>query len=104
MIEAIAGFDWDAGNGEKCQKHGVTIAEVEAFLMGTPRIAPDDRHSGHEKRYLAVGRNRDGRAMFVAFTIRVRDGKQFIRPISARYMHAKEIKGYEEKGPPFQNR
>jgi uncharacterized DUF497 family protein len=42
--------------------------------------------------------------MFVAFTIRIRDGKQFVRPISARYMHAKEIEGYEEKSPPFQNR
>jgi uncharacterized DUF497 family protein len=104
MLGAIVGFDWDAGNGDKCQKHGVTIAEVEAFLMGTPRIAPDYRHSGREQRYLAVGRNEVGRAMFVAFTIRIRDGKQFVRPISARYMHAKEIKGYEEKSPPFQNR
>jgi predicted DNA binding CopG/RHH family protein len=57
----------------------VTIAEVEAFLMGTPRIAPDYRHSGREQRYLAVGRNGIGRAMFVAFTIRIRDGEQFIR-------------------------
>lgn len=35
--------------------------------------------------------------MFVAFAIRKRlDGERVIRPISARYMHAKEMKRYEE--------
>jgi uncharacterized DUF497 family protein len=23
------GFDWDAGNREKCRKHGVSTAEIE---------------------------------------------------------------------------
>lgn len=34
--------------------------------------------------------------MFVAFTLRVKAGLRLIRPISARYMHAKEAKRYEE--------
>jgi uncharacterized protein len=34
--------------------------------------------------------------MFVAFTFRERDGATFIRPISARYMHKKEIEAYEK--------
>lgn len=33
--------------------------------------------------------------VFVAFTLRVRAGHRWIRPISARYMHAKEIPHYE---------
>lgn len=26
-----AQFDWDAGNMEKCQKHGVTLAEIQSL-------------------------------------------------------------------------
>ena len=29
MNVGVAGFDWDAGNRAKCQKHGVSVAEVE---------------------------------------------------------------------------
>ncbi|MDI1346825.1 MAG: BrnT family toxin [Pseudolabrys sp.] len=91
------GFDWDAGNLAKCQKHGLSVAEIEVFLLSDPRIAPDFRHSEHEERLLAVGRDSQERAIFVAFTIRVRDGRRLIRPLSARYMHKKEIDGYEAK-------
>jgi len=88
----IAGFDWDAGNWPKCGKHGVSREEIERlFLEGTPRVAPDLKHSSPaESRYLAVGRV-DGRPMFVAFAMR----RGRIRPISARYMHSKEIASYE---------
>lgn len=40
MDVAADGFDWDAGNRDKCQKHGVSIAEIEAFLRGDPKVAP----------------------------------------------------------------
>jgi hypothetical protein len=39
-----------------------------------------------------------GRSMFVAFTIRANEGRHLIRPISARYMHAKEARAYEAQG------
>jgi uncharacterized DUF497 family protein len=96
MSVAADGFDWDAGNRRKCQKHGV--AEAEAFLLSDPRIAPDPKHSVHEERLMAVGRNSRGRAMFVVFTMRQKDGKRLIRPLSARYMHKKEIESYEAEG------
>jgi uncharacterized protein len=44
---------------------------------------------------MAVGRNTQGRAIFVVFTIRIKDGLRLIRPLTARYMHRKEIEGYE---------
>ena len=96
MNKPFAGFDWDAGNRAKCQKHGVTVAQIETLLSGSPRIVPDLKHSASEDRYIAVGRDTGGRAMFVAFTIRERDGMRMIRPVSARYMHGKEVEGYEE--------
>ena len=40
-----------------------------------------------------------GRPLFVAFTIRVKGRQRFVRPISARYMHAKEIESYEAQNP-----
>lgn len=93
--EALSGFDWDAANRGHCQKHGVSVAEIEALLTGSPRVAPDLRHAHLEDRLIAVGRNRDGRLLFVAFTVREKSGRRLIRPVSARYMHAKEAKAYE---------
>ena len=88
----IAGFDWDSGNWPKCGKHGVSREEIERlFLEGQARVAPDLKHTTPtESRHIAAGRV-DGRAMFVAFAFR----GGFIRPISARYMHAKEASNYE---------
>lgn len=99
MDETVAGFDWDEANREHCQKHGVPIAEIETLFIGGPRIAPDLRHARVEDRLIAVGRNRDGRPLLVAFTIREKSGRWLIRPISARYMHAKEAKAYEAQSP-----
>jgi uncharacterized DUF497 family protein len=81
---SISGLDWDEGNREKCGKHGLSVA-------------PDPKHSGAEARSIAVGGTRAGRAVFVAFTLRVKAGDTFIRAVSARYMHRKEIEAYEKK-------
>jgi len=77
---------------------GFRFAEIEALLRDDPRIAPDLKHARLEDRLIAVGRTEKGRPLFVAFTIRKRFGQQLIRPVSARYMHAKEIKSYETQG------
>jgi hypothetical protein len=69
-----SGFDWDTGNREKCQKHGVSITEIETVLRSDPEIAPAPRRSATEERFIAIGRTPAGRAVFVAFTVRVRDG------------------------------
>lgn len=89
----ITGFDWDSGNWPKCGKHGVSRQVIERlFLEGQALVAPDLKHSiAIEARHIAVGRV-DSRPMFVAFAIR----DCLIRPISARYMHEKEIANYEE--------
>src|SRR5436853_7625691 len=99
MELAVDGFDWDAGNQAKCQSHGVSIEEIEAVLRDEPRVAPDLAHSANEDRFIAVGRNRNGRPLFIAFTIRERNQQRLIRPITARYMHATEIQRYEATGP-----
>lgn len=92
---AFSGFDWDDGNIAKCQKHGVSLDEIEALLLNEPAVYPDAFHSGEEERWQAIGRTLAGRAIFVVFTLREDDGEQRIRPIGARYMHAKEVQNYE---------
>jgi uncharacterized DUF497 family protein len=93
----VSGFDWDEGNRRKCQKHGLSTAEIEAVFAHRPRISPDPKHSEDEDRLIAVGRISTGRPVFVAFTIRVRNNRRFIRPVTARFMHAKEVAAYEEE-------
>lgn len=93
----VAGFDWDAGNWPKCGKHGVAREEVEAALAGTPSVFPDPGHSGTEQRFLAIARTPAGRHVLVAFTLRRRGTATLIRPVSARFMHAKEVRHYERQ-------
>ena len=92
----VSGFDWDKGNREKCLKHGLSRKVIEEFFKGEVWVAPDPKHSESEERFLGVGRSASCRPMVVAFTFRERKDKHLIRPISARYMHEKEAKRYEE--------
>ena len=103
MIERVAGFDWDDGNREKCTAHGVSIAAIESLFEGGVWTFPDVAHSDREDRFLGIGRTAAGRYVFVAFTIRSRHGARWLRPISARYMHAKEIRHYQAQVARRQN-
>ena len=92
----VDGFDWDDGNRSKCQQHGVSITEIETLFVQGPRVAPDPKHSADEDRLIAVGKTGTGRTLFVAFTMRTKEGRHLVRPVSARYMHAREIAAYEK--------
>jgi len=104
QMQGLAGFDWDDGNEGKCQKHGVSLSDLESAFNKTMRIFPDPSHSQDEIRYIALGKTDEGRDVFVAFTLRQREGKTYIRPISARYMHRKEVEHYEKEIANSQNR
>jgi hypothetical protein len=53
-------------------------------------------HSLAEERKIALGLTGAGRAGFIVFTERPNERSFLIRPISARFMHAKERKKYAE--------
>ena len=93
---SIVGFDWDEANCAKCQKHGVSLPEIEAVFAHPHKLAPDLAHSDRETRFLAIGSGTGPRPIFVALTVRSGPDGQMIRPISARYMHRKEIDQYEQ--------
>ena len=93
---SVAGFEWDSGNWPKCGKHGLSKAEVEAVFVNGPAVYPNLNHSLGEERFRAIGKTDAGRYVYVSFTLRDRADGTLIRPISARYMHQKEIDRYEQ--------
>ncbi|HEX9326245.1 MAG TPA: BrnT family toxin [Reyranella sp.] len=72
------------------------MAAIESLFAKSIAILPDPQHSAREKRLKAIGFTAEGRAAFLIFTVRRRRGHRLIRPISARYMHAKEVRAYEK--------
>ncbi len=100
----IAGFDWDDGNRSKCQKHGVSQAAIESVFRGSIAVLPDPLHSKSEERFKAIGKSNDDRWIFLVFALRTRRGKRLVRPISARFMHNKEVEHYEKETATLQKR
>ena len=95
MDTSFEGFDWDEGNAEKCRAHGVSIGEIENALISKALvIVRDAKHSKDEVRYIAVCRTVNGRDLFVGLTFRIVTGRKLLRPITARYMHRKEVERY----------
>jgi uncharacterized protein len=100
----VTEIDWDAANRDKCRKHGLSLDDVEYVLLHAETlIVPDERNSQFELRFIAIGRTKKNRYAFVVFTPRERSGQKTMRPISARFMHRKEIKKYEKEIPHTQN-
>lgn len=88
-LDAVVGFDWDAGNLGKNSKHGVDNREAEEVFFNQPLlVTPDEGHSGAEIRWRALGRTDADRRLTVIFTLR--KSGTLLRVISARDMHRKE--------------
>lgn len=93
----ISSFEWDSGNEEKLKKHQISVSTIEAFFIhGDFFIIDDLKHSTSELRYIAFGALQD-ESLFVAFTIRVKNGNLSIRVISARKLHERELRKLNEK-------
>lgn len=86
------GFDWTGGNAEKnWRRHGAAPSEAEQVFFNTPLLWGDDAtHSRTERRFYALGQTDEGRALFIAFTMRGRH----LRIVSARDMSRKERRAY----------
>jgi uncharacterized protein len=93
------GFDWDRGNRAKCEKHGLSVGMIEGLFARPLAVLPDAAHSHGENRFRAIARTDKGRGIFIVFTLRRKGEDTLIRPISARYMHKKEIDAFEKENP-----
>jgi len=91
----IDGFNWDDGNWPKCAKHGLSKAEIEEMVLNNPAVMPDPCPT--EPRTRAIGKTLAGRHVFLVYILRDMEGLCLLRPISARYMHQREIQSYERQ-------
>ena len=91
------------GTASSAKSMAFSLTEIERFFQQEFYLAPDRKHSHAEERFLGVGRSSKGRPMLVVFTLRERDDLTLIRPISARYMHAREAKRYDQESAKVQD-
>ena len=76
------------------EKHKVTAQEAEEIFYNEPKIILyDNKHSATEKRYTLYGITSAGRKLTTVFTVR----RNKFRVISARDMHIKERRFYNER-------
>jgi uncharacterized DUF497 family protein len=76
----------------------VSIREIESALVSKSLvIMPDMKHSKDEGRYFAICQTVQGRDIFMVFTFRMVAGRKLLRPITARYMHRKEVERYGKR-------
>lgn len=94
-LSGITGFDWDAGNSRKNDKHGVSAGEAEQVFFNVPLLLlADESHSLSEARHHALGQSDGGRMLHITFTVR----RTLIRGISARDGSRKERAIFEQAG------
>ncbi len=92
-VESIVGFEWDEGNIHKNEKkHGLKWTAIEEVFFNEPLLIVEDfKHSQHECRCVALGKNDFNDLLTVVFTLR----DKYIRVIAARIMSKKERSIYE---------
>lgn len=91
-------FDWDEGNSDKSLfRHGVHDWEIEeAFESG--RTASQQSRGHLEETYIHFGYARtSGKYLRITYTIRVRDGRELVRPISAVEMSWRQKRRYRQR-------
>lgn len=90
----VKGIEWDLGNWPKCGKHGATQDEI-AHVLEHMTFRLRDPYPD-EERYNTAYSTQTGRYIFVANTYRHRADGVYLRPISTRPMHDREVKKYEQ--------
>lgn len=88
-------FEWNATKAERNDRdHGVGFDEAATVFDDPDRVeAFDEGHSENEARHFVIGYSRQGRLLFVAFTIR----RQVIRIIHARLAEKRWRQVYENE-------
>ena len=96
-LVGVTGFDWDADNARKNDKHDVSTAEAEQVFFNAPLLLLEDEshsHSQSEIRLHVLGQTDVGRGLHITFTLR--QAGTLIRVISARDLHRKERAIYDQ--------
>jgi uncharacterized DUF497 family protein len=89
-----ADFEWDDDKAKRNENdHRVSFEETRGTFLDSNRVELfDEGHSEDEARYSVIGFSKQGRLLFVSFTIR----EQRIRIIHAHVAETDEEQIYEE--------
>jgi uncharacterized DUF497 family protein len=90
-------FSWDTVKAAaNLEKHQISFEEAATVFSDADGLDWEDlEHSTRETRYKRLGRSISRRILIVVYTVRrLKDGKETIRIISARYASRKERKAY----------
>jgi len=85
------------GRGQSPEVSDLSARDIESIFQGPVSVFPDPEHSGEEERFIGIGKTEKHRNVLVVFKLRRKDDVVLIRPISARFMHKKEIDYYEKE-------
>lgn len=89
----ITAFEWDEANIGHIARHNVLPEEAEEVFFDENNVQDEDvEHSTNEKRYLIIGKTKEGRLLYQIFTVRVKK----IRVISSRDINKKEVQLYKQ--------
>jgi uncharacterized DUF497 family protein len=89
-------FDWDEGNRDKNLRHGIHDWEIEEAFDDPQRKAGGAHRERGERRRSLLGHSRtSGQYLKIVYTVRVKAGREFARPISAMRMTPAERARYE---------
>lgn len=93
-VKKVYEFIWDTGNLDKnWPKHKVSNKECEEVFFDENKVTfKDILHSQKEERFRIVGKTKNGRLLFIVFTVR----NKKIRIISGRDINKKEVRLYEK--------
>ena len=92
-------FEWDRKKESiNIKKHGVNF-EQASYVFADPFALTqyDEEHSEKEERWVLLGKSLNQTILLVIHTFRDKEGKEFVRIISARKATKKEEKTYKER-------
>jgi len=91
-------FEWDdSKNRKNRRKHGVSFEVAQRVFTDPNALMVQDRMEQGEERWQAIGRIGEHTVLVVAHVVRMRDGEEVIRIISARYALKHERQRYESE-------
>ena len=90
-------FEWDPVKARSnLRKHGLSFETATLVFADPFAVFDQDRIEAGELRWVAIGSVEGFRMLVVAHVVRVQDGEEVIRIISARRADRKEKRRYEE--------
>ncbi len=94
-------FEWDTAKEKiNMRKHHVSFEQASyVFVDPFALNKSDNEHSEDENRWIILGKALNETILLVVHTFRDKDGKEFVRIISARKANKREKQAYQKRCP-----